>query len=187
MGREEQNGWCILRTSGPRTLKLAASLAAAGFDVWTPQQLAQRRRGRARERVEVPAPIVPTFVFARAHHVRELLAAAVAMPSPHPPFSIFRHRDRIPVVADRGLAALRDEEEKHRRRAAKAQRNVLPVGTGIRLAEGAFAGMTGVVEGGNGKAAVVNFGGGFIVSIATYLLGSDVVQVGNRPAMGIAA
>lgn len=185
MGRAKD--WCILRTSGPRTLKLAASLVGAGFDVWTPTMTAQRRKGRKRERVDCPAPITPTFVFARAAQLGDLIREASALASPHPPFSVFRYRDRIPLLADRSLSALRSAEEQDRLKHLKATRRTVPAGTSIKLTEGAFAGMTGIVEGGNGKEAVVNFGGGFVVSIATYLLESDVIQSANKPDLGIAA
>ena len=47
----------------------------------------------------------------------------------------------------------------------------------MRLKKGAFAGMTGVVEGGTHKEARVNFGSGFVVSIASYLIEDDEPQV----------
>lgn len=174
--------WCILRTSGPRTLQLAASLTAASFEVWTPTRTAERRKGRARARVEVPAPITPTFVFARARDVGELVALSSSPISRHPPFSVFRHRDHFPLIADASLQALRDEESRLKHRRLKQVRQAIPAGTSVTMTKGAFAGMTGVVERGNNKEALINFGAGFEVSIATYLLCSDVIQTKNIAA-----
>jgi hypothetical protein len=185
----DNSQWCILRTGAARTLPLAASLAAAGLTVWTPTQMV-RRAGRGRQRRDVEeraAPITPTFVFASAGDLYDLIRIASDPVSRHPPFSIFRHRDRYPLIFDRSLAPLREEENRHRLRQLKKTRRVLELGSSIRLAEGPFAGMTGIVEGGNGKQAVVNFGSGFLVSIATYLLETDVVQDGNKPTLGVAA
>ncbi len=182
-------GWCILRTGAARTLALTASLAAAGLTAWTPTQMV-RRAGRGRQRRDVeerPAPITPTFVFAAAGDLYELIRLAADPTSGHPSFSIFRHRDRYPLISNRSLAPLREEENRHRLREMKKTRRVVEPGTSICLTEGAFAGMTGIVEGGNGKQAVVNFGGGFVVSIATYLLVSDVVQDEDKPELGVAA
>lgn len=170
------DGWCILRCAGPRTLKVAASLAAGGLDVWTPSETREQRRGRARERVECEVPIMPTFVFARAIAVGQLVDILSSPLNPHPPFSIFRFQGRIPVVADRDIAGLRQAEERGRVRRLRSERRVIPVGTNIRMTEGGFAGISGVVEAGNGKFALVAFGGSFRVKIATFLLRTDEVQ-----------
>jgi hypothetical protein len=151
-----------------------------------------RRMGRKRERVEQAAPVTATFVFARVHHLADLLALAKSPTSPHPAFSVFRHRDRIPVVDNRSLNPLRAIEERERTRKMKATREAIPCGTKLRMEEGAFTGMTGVVEGGNEKEALVNFGAGFIVKIATWIVRTDrvhtVEKVGpERVISGIAA
>jgi len=177
MGRDSgAEGWCILRTSPARTLPLAASLVAAGVEAWSPTQMVTRRMGRKRERVEQAAPVTATFVFARVHHLADLLALAKSPTSPHPAFSVFRHRDRIPVVDNRSLNPLRAIEERERTRKMKATREAIPCGTRLRMEEGAFAGMTGVVEGGNEKEAMVNFGAGFVVKIATWIVRTDRVH-----------
>ncbi|WP_419808375.1 transcription termination/antitermination protein NusG [Sphingomonas sp.] len=169
--------WIILRCSAARTLKLAASLQAAGLEVWTPTGVATRvgRGKQRREQVATPAPITPTFVFAPAGHVRGMLGLASAMASPHPSFSVFRHRDRVPVIRDGSLNALRQEEEKQQTKQRKATRRSVRVGATVKMEEGAFAGMTGTVERGNDRKALVNFGGGFVVEIATYLLPEGVL------------
>lgn len=114
--------WCILRTGGPRTLRLAESLVKAGVEAWTPRCKFRRpvpgakpaADGR-RPTQDLDAPILPTFVFARAPHVVavEQLERDQANPhvaSAHPPFSILRYRGAVPFVADREVAGLQDAE-----------------------------------------------------------------------------
>lgn len=116
------NRWCILRTSGGRTLKLADSLIEAGFEAWTPRRTFKRPKvGRCtlidgrKPTIEMEAPILPTFVFARASHLFNLEALASDPASPHPAFSIFRYSDfreanRIPLVSDSEVRGLQDAE-----------------------------------------------------------------------------
>jgi transcription antitermination factor NusG len=173
----EASKWCILRTAGPRTLPLAKSLGDAGLEVWTPASVVQRRQGRSRERVDVDAPIMPTFVFARAHHLSELLGYASSPISPHPSFSVFHYYDRIPILADREIEALRTVEGRARLARRKAERHVFPAGQKVCVPDGPFAGLIGVVEDeGNGKYALVCFGE-WRLKVATFLLQpSDVEQ-----------
>ncbi|MFH7168762.1 hypothetical protein, partial [Klebsiella pneumoniae] len=70
------NRWTILRTSGGQTLPLMRSLREAGFEVWTPAKTF-RKTIRANtlmgtRQIEVEAPILPTFVFAREADVEAL-------------------------------------------------------------------------------------------------------------------
>lgn len=178
--------WCILRTGPARTLALAASLRAAGIDAWTPAQKAKRlvRNGKPNARgqkpsVEVDAPILPSFVFARASRLPDLVAVAVSPISSHPAFSIFRYAGRIPLIDDREIASLRRMEEVERERIAlaerKAKRPRFARGQDVRCDEPAFTGLIGqVLEMLDGK-AVVSFGGTFNVTIASWLLRPDEV------------
>ena len=119
-GREHrvaQHGWCILRTSGARTLALAASLNDAGLEAWTPLRTFKRLRSGKSSRidgkritVEVDAPILPSFVFARIAHLLDLEHASRDPRSRHPAFSVFHHAGRIPVIADRDVAGLQEAE-----------------------------------------------------------------------------
>jgi hypothetical protein len=102
--------WCILRTAGRSTLSLVSSLLSAGFDVWSPRLIVSHRRGPARRRVESEAPILATFVFARADRTRDLADAIAMQNSPHPAFSIFRYYGRIPLIADHSIDHLRQAE-----------------------------------------------------------------------------
>jgi hypothetical protein len=188
MSRGEQDGWCILRTAGPRTIKLTDSLLNAGFDVWTPRLNTRRRLHRAKKaKVEVVAPILPTFVFARAGELPDLVRILDLPISPHPPFSIFRYAGRVPTIREGQMTYLRQSEEQaadawrreKRREQIQAERDErtqrvaelraaapsFSPADKVRVPEGPFAGMTGIVEVGKGKAPVVNFGGGFRVSI----------------------
>lgn len=110
-------GWCILRTSGARTLPLAASLSAAGLEAWTPTRTIKRQRFGARPRVErhrvtveMDVAILPTFVFARVTHILDLEHAAKDPASQHPPFSVFHHAGRIPLIADCDIMGLQEAE-----------------------------------------------------------------------------
>lgn len=179
-GATQSAEWCILRTTGGRTVSLARSLERAGIEAWTPIEQQSKRRPRSKVRFEVVAPIMPTFVFVRAGHLPELARCLAEPVNPHPSFSIFRHGGRIPIIADADIAGLRVAEESAKRRAdrarMKAHRHVFPVGEQVRLDEGAFAGMSGVVEGGDGKFALVAFNGGLSVKIATFLLRPENVE-----------
>lgn len=177
-------GWCILRTSGPRTLSVAASLAETGFDVWTPKLVIKRRRPKSKATIEIEAPIMPTFVFVRAHEMDEIRRVLALPINPHPPFSVFRHAGRIPVLGEGQMISLRAEEEragavhraekeKERRAELRKSRPVPAIGTEVRLAEafgGAFAGMVGVVEEQRRKAAMIDFGGRISFEVDVYLL-----------------
>lgn len=204
--------WLILRTSGAQTLRLATSLTEVGFDVWTPKRTYKRPKpgkcelidGR-KPTVEIDAPILPTFVFARAHRQVDLIAAIAEPASKHPAFSIFCHTGRVPYIGDGSIAGLRAEEqreaelllrlreaegreerrriraeaattERERRRALQAERS-FKNGDAVVVDEmPAFAGMTGVVVGERGRAMVVSFGGSLTLEIEAWQLSPDEVQ-----------
>ena len=60
--------------------------------------------------IESDVPILPTFVFAEEQQLVALAIAAAQELSPHPTFSVFRHGGRVPLVGDREVAGLREEE-----------------------------------------------------------------------------
>lgn len=180
--------WVILRTNVLRTLPLMRSLADAGIQAWTPVRV-ERRAGRGRKRREisqVEVAITPTFVFVAEADLPELQRIRALPTSPHPSFTILRHRDRIPVVSEAGLTPLRAAEDRFRLSLLKATRYRVEAGTSVHMKTGPMAGMSGVVERGTNKEMVVNFGG-FRVSIASYIAGTDAVQLGEQPVSGIAA
>lgn len=157
-------------------MKLASSLGASGIDAWTPIGISAKRKGPARDRVEEPVAMLPTWVFARAEHIGELHRICGLFTSPHPAFSIFRYYDRVPLITDRDISSLRAAEDEVALARRKRERRVIPIGSSIRLNEGAFAGLSGIVEQSDGKTAIVAFGDRFRVEIATWLLPQDLLE-----------
>ena len=109
--------WCILRTSGGQTLKLANWLCDAGYEAWTPRRTFKRPKpgkcemidGR-KPTVEIEAPILPTFVFVRAGHLERLAALSIDPVGRHPSFSIFTRAGHAPEIADREIVGLQQAE-----------------------------------------------------------------------------
>lgn len=181
--------WIILRCSGRSTLPLARSLQADGYDVWTPSEMKRNRRPRKNAGEPEPAPIMPTFVFARSVHVVDLLELAEMPVKPrrgkglhepaHDDFSVFHFNDRIPLVRDAALAPLRREEElaniRQRRELAKGKSDPFEEGQVIRIPEGAFSGLSGHVVESNGKFTLLCFGR-MEVEFSTFILRSDVAN-----------
>lgn len=161
--------WCILRTKGSSTLRLARSLNDSGIEAWTPTELRVKRDPKTRARSETIIAVMPTWVFARERFLPDLAAEAKLPKSLHPDFSVFRYLDRFPIVRDRELNALRIIE---RKAALKAAPVVFPVGHSIRIPDGPFQGLTGeVVELGNGEYTLLAFPGFAIpVKFATWTL-----------------
>jgi len=179
--------WCILRTSGARTLPLVKSLCEAGIDAWSPAKVDRIRIPRTKRYAERRTAILPTFAFAREEHIGALRLALAQPISPHPLFWIFRHMERIPLISDREIEGLRAEEERAKRRELKSKRHEFPIGTTVKTSEAGFRGLSGVVERGDDRFALVCFGGRLRVKIATFLLESDGVEGGEQTGNGPAA
>jgi hypothetical protein len=162
--------WCILRTTGGRTIRLARSLDEAGIEAWTPIHTTTRRRPRSKVVVEQDAPIAPTFVFARACHLAELARMRLLPLSPHPAFSVFSHGGRVPLVSDSEIIGLRAAEDKAKRKVQQNKRRSFVIGQSVKMEDGSFAGMTGVIEEDHGRYALVSFGGTMRVKIDSWLL-----------------
>ena len=114
-GNEGAKRWCILRTSGGRTLALAASLSEAGIESWTPRRTIKRpARGQHRRlhmgqrvaMIEIDVPILHEFVFADAAS----LHALVRLTERDASFSILHVGLSVPLVKDAALDTLRAEE-----------------------------------------------------------------------------
>lgn len=167
--------WCILRTKGRLTLPLATALERAGFDVWAPVKMVDCRISRAntkREKQEVPAPLLPTCVFARSRHVPQLLNLAADPTKAQPDFSVFRQPSvpGIPLIADRTLDGLRDYERAERINTARRRpQRKFESETPVSISEGAAAGLSGIVKSGAGKYTEVEVQG-WKWKIATYML-----------------
>lgn len=160
-------GWVILRTAGRHTMRLASSLTADGYEAWTPIETKTVRVPRANVRREVRLPIMPSYVFARADRLVDLLQLK---PPAHVEFSVMRYAERIPTVADADLQALRTLEAKRTPR-RKAERTFAP-GSAVKIKgeSGSFGGMVGKVEKSDRMHTVVLFADKLPVRIPTTLL-----------------
>jgi transcription antitermination factor NusG len=153
----ERQPWCILRTKGSSTLRLARSLDIAGLTAWTPTEFQIRKSHKLGTRIETAIAVMPTYVFAKAHHLPELLAETESIASHHPRFGVFCYNGRFPLIADDHLIGLRAVE---RKAAAQNKPVVFPQNTMVRIPEGAFQGLTGrVVQNTKGKFTLVAFPG----------------------------
>ncbi len=178
--------WAILRTAGSKTLKLAEGLREDGFDAWTPTETRSIRIPRANVRRVVTLPIMPSYVFARATRLIDLLELATMPVRPNglTSFSVLQVHEKIPLIADHHLDGLRAIEVKRtpRRKAIQA----LKVGQQVGVEGGSFSGMKGVVERSDVDHTLVCFNGKLVVKISTSLFSLD--SVGEPSAlMGLAA
>jgi hypothetical protein len=178
------SAWCILRTSGRHTMSLAETLAKDGFDVWTPIETRKVWISSANVKREVRQAIMPSYVFARAEHLVDLLQLA-AMPvkprrgqgcreAAHAGFSVLHAFGRIPLVADHHLAELRKLEAK--RTPVKRAAYSFPHNASAKVSKGVFGGLVGVVIRSTPDATVLSFAGSFPVTIPTSLLTLDGVS-----------
>ena len=157
-------GWFILRTSIMGTIKLATVLYDKGFDVWTPIDRRVRRLPRSRKTRDTESPIMPTYVFARVHHLADLQALSRSRAADTPRFALFTYWNGIPLIADRELDALKAEEARRksifdRLKSKGLKPPVLAAGADVCLKTGAFAGLPGRVEKQEGGFTLVAFEG----------------------------
>lgn len=168
MTRVRDDDWIILHTAASRTVQLALALVDAGFAAWTPTETRIRRVGRARDRQEYEAPIMPPFVFARYARLKELLALSHTpsltyrvwdselrrmVTKGYPSFTVMQRQGDFPRVADAHLDPLRAIEAQLRiafARLLEAERRqgdlpVFDAGTVVRVTDGAFGGLDLVV------------------------------------------
>jgi hypothetical protein len=163
--------WCVLRMSDGATLPVMHALRDESFEVWTPSEMQRRRVGRDRKRVEVVAPLLPTFVFARYDRLSDLLALSKApaqafriwdqeqrrmVTKGRPHFTVMRHGGGYPAVSDQSLDALRTAEQ--RGRPIAEARAFLP-GERVKCPSGGFQGLVGIVQTTKGRHALVAFNG----------------------------
>lgn len=148
--------WCILRVGSQRTIALADSLAKSGFHVWTPVATVKRRRPRSKLHREITVPIMPSYVFARADQLPALFSEASNPATDHPNFTIARWAGKIPTISDRQLDALRVEE---RRAIPPKKAKPYQQGDAVRVLDGAWAGLPGIVKTGRGRYVWVDIPG----------------------------
>lgn len=194
MGGGMFSGWCVLRTKSRHTLRLTQSLAEDGFEVWTPVETRTMRIPRMNVRREVRLPIMPSYIFAKAHHLIDLIMLASLSVKPrrgaglrkpaHEDFRVMRCPNGIPAVSDDDLSNLRKIEAKRTplKKAAKAFHS----GDPVKVEGGSFGGMFGIVERGDNTHTLVCFKDRFLVKIPTCILSADMQGV-DQPSLGIAA
>lgn len=180
-GMSNSELWCILRVGSQRTIALAESLAKSGFHVWTPIATVSRRRPRSKLSREITVPIMPSYVFARADQLPALFSEASNPATDHPKFTIARWAGKIPTISDRHLDALRVEE---RRAIPPKKGRHYQHGDSVRVADGAWAGLTGVVKTGRGRYTWVDIPGfSHPIRFASMLL----LEEAQAQSVGIAA
>lgn len=159
MGRDVgANSWCVLRTSGPATLRLASSLQSAGVMAWAPTEHIRRRVPRSKEVEYRIVSAAPTYVFARAADLDVLRQIERADITPHPRFSIFRHAGAPVFIRHRELHALRHKQQATfiaslpatGRSPSKPRGAAYDVGEAVTFHQGAFSGLQGYVEASDG-------------------------------------
>lgn len=170
--------WCILRCQGRSTLRLTQTLNEDGFDAWTPRETRRIRIPKFNVRREAILPLLPSYVFAKAIHLIDLLELAAMPVKPrrgfnfqmpaHPGFRVMKSERGIPVVAEHDLAALRYLEAKLTplRRSART----FAAGARVRVDGGSFGGMTGDVQRSDDLHTLVCFSEKYVVKIATSIL-----------------
>jgi transcription antitermination factor NusG len=166
--------WVILRCANCKTLELAESLNDAGFEGWSPVEVQKHLRKDPRKLladkvVETRVPLTPSFVFAPATYLQDLLALSHSpalnyqvwdpeqrrmVTRGHPYFRLFMHLGEVVLIGGSELDPLRNIERKRKPRGSV--KTIAP-GTSVRLTEGGFAGMTGMVDSVRGKRAMVSF------------------------------
>lgn len=177
-GSANQEGWLILRTSGRQTLRLAETLAQDGFEVWTPIEHRTIRIPRKNVRRPITLPIMPSYVFARAHHLFDLLDMAALNFKPrrqanqpaHADFSVMHYNDRIPVISEPQLHSLRRLESKLKPKVKANRTYAEGVDVRVKIEGGSFAGMKGVVRKSDHGLTLVCFDNRLEVKINTSLL-----------------
>lgn len=133
-------------------MAVAQSLRDAGYEAWAPTKVIQKRRPRSTQRREVTLAVLPGYVFAKAVHLTDLLVEASRPVSRFPKFTVFRYCGRIPLVSERSLDNLRKIERRNTPEKAARQ---FKKGEAVRITEGGFAGMTGVVKVAKGRYTLV--------------------------------
>lgn len=174
--------WCVLRTSGRGTLSLADSLSGAGIEAWAPRRELDVRRPRSRCRSRRIVPLMPSYVFARVRHLEDLVRLS-DRPGRHEGFSLFRYFGKLALFSDDALEPLRSAET---RALPRRRRRTYRPGQMVRVPEGNFGGMSGIVERSDGRYTMVCFGGSIRVKIATFLLRENEAHY-RQPGVGTAA
>ena len=183
---EPAGRWCILRTTGSRTLKLAASLQEAGLDAWTPIEQVRRRLPRCKQIEHVRVAMTPSYVFVRECHLPQLRRMEAIHGYPHPSFSIFRYYGSTVLVRHHALHTLRELQQSSYlsalpaspNRSSKPRSEPFSPGDTVKLITGGLAGLECIVEASDGlitTLAVPLFGRAAGVKVPTRQLRVDGV------------
>lgn len=148
----------MLRTSGPSTARLTASLQDAGMEAWTPTEHIRRRLPRGKSKEHRIVAMAPTYVFVRATHEDDLRMIERAEITPHPRFSFFRHCGETVYVPHRGLHQLRALQQDSYvaslpytgRRPGKPRGRHYEAGDTVKITAGAFTGFEAYVDASDG-------------------------------------
>lgn len=154
LGRLSAGEWFVLRAG--KTLALADDLRAAGLEAWTPRYRIASRRPIGRSRTAREVALLPGYVFVRFWHLASLTHLTCRWPERFPEFKVLRLNGGVPLVADDELASLRDHEA-GARNAPRKVTQAFRRGERVRVPEGAFAGLSGLVETVQGNYALVSF------------------------------
>ena len=156
--------WFILRMASGDTLSVLKGLLKAGYDAWTPIERRRGRMPRTRTAYDKEFALMPSYVFVNIHHLAEIQHMALVPPRNIPRFTLFQYQGGVPLIADNQLDALRYEEgrlqavyDRALRKGKKGPR--FNPGETIRIEEGPFAGMDGIVTDQTGQFTLVNFAG----------------------------
>ncbi len=161
--------WIILRTAPSKTLALAASLAEAGFEAWTPMVARVWREGESRTRKSEVVHGTPGYVFTRSERLAEMLGLSRTpalrymvwdaelkrmVSRGHPAFTVMPDAVGYAAVSDRELEYLRRAERRDRPK--QLTRPYRP-GEEIRVIDGPYQGLSGVVAGVYGVHVEIEF------------------------------
>jgi transcription antitermination factor NusG len=153
------------------------SLTKAGFECWTPSETVTRKVPSAHVKRKIEQAMLPTYVFALADRLLDLIHLANTPGREHRDFRVFKQNDRFPLIADATLAPIRSIEHK---RKPRGKVKAIPVGAKVRLADGGFAGLDGVVQSVSNKYAMVKFVGFPVpVKIGCWLIAEGIDEDGG--------
>lgn len=179
--------WLVLTCSNAVTLRLAESLTEAGIEAWAPREIIVLRARRQHKREEIIGPLMAGFVFARTRHLHELLELAHSpamlyqvwdagqrkmVTKGHPHFRFFLINGQQRIIPERQLAELRRLDGLTR---PKTPLRKWSVGERIRLSDGAYAGLGGIVLSCSGEQTKVQIDGWNICpTVSTRLLHAEL-------------